>query len=76
MSSVVTKATLVVPADTIVFPADTIVFPADTIVFPTEGRNLGRGEQRPTPDPSPLRLAQDDIFGEITGHPNWSIHHN
>ena len=26
---------------------------------------LGKWEQRPTPDPSPLRLAQDDISGVI-----------
>jgi hypothetical protein len=30
-------------------------------VIPSEARDLGRRKRRPTPDTSPLRLAQHDI---------------
>ncbi|MCI0787417.1 MAG: hypothetical protein J4O09_14005, partial [Chloroflexi bacterium] len=36
----------------------------------------GDGWNGPAPDASPLRLAQHDIFGEITGGLNRPTYHN
>ena len=44
--------------------------------FAGRTRDLGRRRRRPAPDASPLRLAQHDIFGAMTGSQNRSIHHN
>ena len=60
--------------DSLLHKAISILITPNVIpILQRKERNLGMGGTAPTPDASPLRLAQHDIFGAMTGRLNRLI---